>query len=162
MFEKYQRRQAELDQAIAALFVPGVSTARVGEVLGHLTTIPPSAATVSRVFHTLDEEFTAWKQLKYAAIYPGAVECLQRDLEACLTFYAFPKTHWHTIRTTNVVERLFCEVKKRSHKMATAFRNEGSCLLMFYAGIRSLHFCKLQMPKKESTQEPFPAVLHNS
>ncbi len=38
VFEKYQRRQAELDQSIAALFVQGVSTTRVGEVLGHLTT----------------------------------------------------------------------------------------------------------------------------
>jgi Transposase, Mutator family len=28
---------------------------------------------------------------KYQKIYPTAVECLQRDLEACLTFYAFPK-----------------------------------------------------------------------
>ncbi len=104
------------------------------------------------------EQQAAAFQVKYAAIYPGAVECLQRDLEACLSFYAFPKTHWRTIRTTNVVERLFCEVKKRSHKMAAAFRNEDSCLLMFYAVIRSLHFCKLQMPKKESTQEPVPAM----
>jgi Transposase, Mutator family len=36
---------------------------------------------------------------KYQKIYPTAIECLQRDLEACLTFYAFPKEHWKTIRT---------------------------------------------------------------
>ncbi len=30
---------------------------------------------------------------KYQQIYPSAIECLQRDLEACLTFYAFPKEH---------------------------------------------------------------------
>ena len=28
---------------------------------------------------------------KYRSIYPSAVECLQRDLEACLAFYAFLK-----------------------------------------------------------------------
>ena len=49
------------------------------------------------------------------------------------------------IRTTNVIERLYLEVKKRSHKMAAAFRNEDSCLLMFYAVIRSLRFRKLAM-----------------
>src|SRR5689334_20173079 len=41
---------------------------------------------------------------KYQKLYPTAVECLQRDLDACLTFYAFPKEHWKTIRTSNVIE----------------------------------------------------------
>jgi len=94
------------------------------------------------------------------------VECLQRDLEACLTFYAFPQRHWRTIRTSNVVERLFGEVKKRTHKMAAPFRNEGGCLLMFYAVIRSLHFRKLTMPKKAAAREmphiPEADILHNS
>jgi hypothetical protein len=30
--------------------------------------------------------------------------------------------------------------------MAAAFRNEGSCLLMFFAVIRSLKFHKITMP----------------
>jgi putative transposase len=61
-------------------------------------------------------------------------------IDACLTFYDFPRSHWKTIRTTKVIERLFEEVKKRSQKMNAVFRNENSCLLMFYAVIRSLHF----------------------
>jgi len=73
---------------------------------------------------------------------------LKRDQEACLAFYAFPKMHWKTIRTNNVIERLFSEVKKRSHKMAAAFRNENSCLLMFFAVIRSLRFHRLPLPPK--------------
>jgi transposase-like protein len=76
-------------------------------------------------------------------------------LEVGLTFYAFPKTHWKTIRTTNVLDRTFGEVKKRSHKLAAAFRNEDSCLLMFYAVIRSLRLQNLQMP----AQEPESAIL---
>ena len=50
-------------------------------------------------------------------------------MEACLTFYTFPEEHWKTIRTTNVIERLFGEVKRRSHKIAAAFRNEVSVCL---------------------------------
>ncbi len=65
---------------------------------------------------------------KYERVYPTAIECLRRDWQACLTFYAFPRVHWRTIRTTNVIERLFEEVKRRSHKMGAAFRNETSCL----------------------------------
>ena len=98
---------------------------------------------------------------KYRSVYPTAIECLQRDLEACLTFYAYPKEHWKTIRTNNIIERLFGEVKRRSHKMAAAFRNEGSCLLLFYAVIRSLHFNKLTMPAS-STKQPDAEIVHNS
>jgi putative transposase len=96
---------------------------------------------------------------KYQKIYPTAVQCLQRDLEACLTFYAFPKEHWKTIRTSNVIERLFGEVKRRSHKMAAAFRTEQSCLLLFYAIIRSLKFKKLTRPTA-STNQPGSENLH--
>ena len=98
---------------------------------------------------------------KYRSVYPTAMECLQRDLEACLTFYAYPKEHWKTIRTTNIIERLFGEVKRRSHKMAAAFRNEGSCVLLFYAVIRSLHFNKLSMPAS-SIKQPGAEILHNT
>ena len=76
------------------------------------------------------------------------MECLNRDREACLAFYAFPQAHWKTIRTTNVIERLFNEVKRRSRKMASAFRNENSCLLMFFAVIRSLRFNRIVVPAK--------------
>jgi putative transposase len=98
---------------------------------------------------------------KYQKIYPTAIDCLQRDLEACLTFYAYPKEHWKTIRTNNVIERLFGEVKRRSHKMAAAFRNEDSCLLLFYAVIRSLRFKKLTMPVA-STNQPGTDILHST
>lgn len=98
---------------------------------------------------------------KYQKIYPTAIECLQRDLEACLTFYDFPKEHWKTIRTSNVIARLFGQVKRRSHKMAAAFRTEESCLLLFYAVIRSLRFKKLTMPTA-STNQPGSENLHTS
>jgi putative transposase len=94
-----------------------------------------------------DQEVIAFCE-KYALLYPTAVACLKRDGEACLTFYGFPKAHWKTIRTTNIIECLFGEVKRRSHKMAAAFRNESSCLLMFYAVIRSLKFKKISMSSK--------------
>ena len=93
-----------------------------------------------------DQEVAAFCE-KFESIYPTAVACLKRDLEACLTFYAFPKVHWKTIRTTNVIERLYNEVKRRTKKMATAFRNENSCLLMFYAIVRSMKFRRISMPK---------------
>jgi len=98
---------------------------------------------------------------KYQTIYPTAVACLQRDLDACFMFYDFPREHWKTIRTNNVIERLFEEVKRRSHKMAAAFRNETSCVLLFYAVMRSLKFHKLTMPQA-SKEQPASEILHTS
>jgi transposase-like protein len=62
LFERYQRRQAELDASICQMFVSGVSTSRVGEVIETLTGTKPSPSTVSRVFHSLEEEFAAWRR----------------------------------------------------------------------------------------------------
>lgn len=92
------------------------------------------------------EQVTAAFIVKYEQHYPSALACLKRDWEACLTFYDYPEQHWVSIRTSNVIERMFEEVKKRSKKMAAAFRNEGSCLLLFYAVVRSLRFRKIRMP----------------
>src|SRR5579875_2655292 len=97
---------------------------------------------------------------KYQQTYPTTIACLQRDLEACLIFYAFLPEHWKTIHTNNVIERLFEEVKRRSHKMATAFCNENCCILLFYAVIRSLKFHTLTMSKATDSQSlRFPTTL---
>lgn len=303
LFERYHRRQEELDESICEMFVQGISTAQVGEVVEALIGNHPSPSTVSRVFHSLEEEFEQWKTrplkahylyvfadgtyfsviydqqgckmpilavvgideegkrevlafctgerenqnawedllenlksrgaetidlwitdgnkamlnaiaakfptsnrqrcikhkmenvlgyvpekqqeqvrvelraifyqanrekadlevaafiLKYEKTYPTAVECLKRDQEACLTFYSFPEKHWKFIRTTNIIERLFGEVKKRSHKMSAAFRNENSCLLLFYAVIRSLKLRRISIPPKAAS---LPEILHNT
>jgi transposase-like protein len=98
---------------------------------------------------------------KYQRIYPSACAGLQRDLEACLTFYSFPREHGKTIRTKNVVERLFEEVKRRSHKMGAAFRHEGSCVLLFHAVIGSLKFHRLTMPHA-SPEQPDSVISHTS
>jgi putative transposase len=69
LFERYHRRQAELDTAIGDMFVYGVSTPRVGEVIETLSGAKPSPSTVSRVFHTLEDEFATWKQRPLASHY---------------------------------------------------------------------------------------------
>ncbi len=297
LFERYARRRPEMDQAISEMFIKGVSTRQVGEVMGALTGSTPSASTVSRVFHTLEAEYdmwksrplssryeyifadgtyftvmyegegckmpillvvgikpdglrevlgfsvgdrenqVAWEQLfenlrvrgvqevglaitdgnqamlnaiaakfpgvprqrcikhkmenvlgylpkkqrdsvgeelkaifyqenrekaeqlalafceKYKRQYPSAVECLWRDYQACLTFYAYPPQHWKAIRTTNAIERVNEEVKRRTHKMGAAFPNEDSCLLMFYAVVKGIKFRRLTMPHLPTSQQ---------
>jgi|GEM_PF-6338559 len=59
---------------------------------------------------------------------------------------SFPPRYWKAIRTTNAIERLIEEVKRHSHKMGAAFRNDGSGLLMFYAVVRGVKFQRFTMP----------------
>ena len=60
VLRRYARRAHEIDGAILAGFVLGLSTRKVGEVLLALLGRPVSAATVSRVARTLDETVAAF------------------------------------------------------------------------------------------------------
>jgi transposase-like protein len=48
--------------------------------------------------------------------YPKAAECLSKDRESLLNFYAFPAEHWKHIRTTNAIESTFATVRLRTDK----------------------------------------------
>ena len=52
----------------------------------------------------------------YEAKYPKAVECLSKDRDVLLSFYAFPAEHWVHIRTTKPVESTFATVRLRTGK----------------------------------------------
>jgi putative transposase len=296
VFERYQRRQSQIDQAISAMFVHGVSTRDVSTIVEGCLDQPLSASTVSRVFHELESEYQAWKEAplqshyrylyldggyvkiryadqveriallfavgvrlsgekellaftvgdtesndawsaflddlkhrglkqvdlivtdgnaailaqirhhypkakyqrcaihkmanvlarvpkrwrdeveadlrrifyqddrtqaeaqvaafvqKWQKLFPEAVACLQRDIADCLTFYAFPKKHWRALRSTNIIERVINELKRRLKKMAAAFTNENSCLLIVFAVLRTLNLKPMSIPE----QEPLP------
>jgi len=81
---------------------------------------------------------------RYEVIYPEAVACLQRDLDACFTFYDFPKTLWRHVKTTNAIEGLFHTVRQRTNKIG-AFRNETSCILIVYATIQAIRFNRVTL-----------------
>ena len=49
--------------------------------------------------------------------YPGMVRQLEKDLPELLTFFHFPRHLWKKLRTTNVIERCFVEVRRRTRPM---------------------------------------------
>lgn len=69
VFQRYQRRQKAVNTAIKDIFLAGVSTRRVGEVLRPLIGSNPSAATVSQVVKSLDSEVRAFHHRKIADDY---------------------------------------------------------------------------------------------
>jgi transposase-like protein len=42
---------------------------------------------------------------------------MQQDLPELLSFFAFPRHLWRKLRTTNVIERCFVEVRRRTRPM---------------------------------------------
>jgi putative transposase len=84
---------------------------------------------------------------KWSMKYPSAVECLTEDIESCLTYYKYPYQHWLRIRTTNVVERSFKEVKRRV-KPAGRFHNEERALTMVYWQLKELRWNGVIMSKE--------------
>ena len=49
--------------------------------------------------------------------YGTMVRRLERDLPELLSFFAFPRHLWRKLRTTNVIERCFVEVRRRTRPM---------------------------------------------
>jgi putative transposase len=69
--------------------------------------------------------FRSWK-VRWQSQAERAVRCLEKDLEELLAFYDSPPPYWKRLRTTNVIERLFVEVRRRVRTMC-AFTTRDSC-----------------------------------
>ncbi len=63
---------------------------------------------------------------------PEAMACLAAGLAAATVFYAFPTAHWKRIRTTNGLERLHGEIKRRTRAVG-AFPDRASALRLITA-----------------------------
>lgn len=48
---------------------------------------------------------------------PSAVGSLRNSIDSCLTFFKFPQNEWKSLRTTNMVERVNKEFKRRTKPM---------------------------------------------
>lgn len=64
--------------------------------------------------------------------FPAAMKCLEQDLEECLTALKLPFLHRRQIRSTNLLERLFGEAKRRT-KVIPRFTSESSALSLVFA-----------------------------
>jgi transposase-like protein len=94
--------------------------------------------------------FRDWKQ-HWQHRRPNAVACVERDLEALLNFFAVPQAHWIKVRTTNVIERAFREVRRRTRPMSS-FSNLESCDRIVYGVISHLNRSWERKPLFQFTQ----------
>jgi putative transposase len=87
----------------------------------------PALATLLRddFVHTYEREL------------PAVVACFRDDFEACIAHLRFPLQHRKVIRTTNVLERLFLEERRRTKIIPHAFGERPVLKLMYAAVIRA-------------------------
>jgi putative transposase len=113
-----------LKQAIAAVFVGAAwQRCRVHFMRNLLARVPKTAqamvaAAVRTLFQQADRT-AAQHQLRdvcqsLRAKFPHAVALLEEAEEEIFTFYDFPAEHWRQIYSTNPLERLNKELKRRS------------------------------------------------
>ena len=73
----------------------------------------------------------------YGRDLPSAIACFEDDFEACIAHLRMPITHRRAIRTTNLLERLFVEERRRLKIIPNAFGEKPVLKLMFGAMIRA-------------------------
>ena len=106
---------------------------------------------------------------KYRKAYPGAVKSLEREIEDLLSFYQVKLSAkerqrldaqeiqkaqmalWRKIRTTNLIERAFREVKRRTRPMGV-FVNKNSMERILYAVFFHLNSKGQEIPSLLFTQ----------
>jgi transposase-like protein len=71
-------------------------------------------------------------QAHWQDAYPALVRKLEQDLPDLLSFFQMPQHLWRKLRTTNVIERCFVEVRRRTRPMV-CFVNELSVERIIYA-----------------------------
>ena len=78
--------------------------------------------------HKAMEFFGIFKE-KWRQDLPSAVKCLENSIEACLTFFICPEEEWISLRTSNIIERLNKEFKRRTKPMEIV-AGENACYML--------------------------------
>jgi putative transposase len=70
--------------------------------------------------------------LKWKKTYPKAVSCLEKDLDELLSFFEIKNSKlWSRLRTTNLIERSFREVRRRTRPMGVMANTQSLQRIVF-------------------------------
>jgi putative transposase len=115
-------------------------------------------SALNRISHALNHREATeayWRFCsRWRELYPKAVACLERDLDDLLTFFQIqqPKL-WSRLRTTNLIERAFREVRRRTRPMGV-MANKDSLQRIVFAVFHHLN--------QNWSLRPIPEFTHNS
>jgi putative transposase len=82
-------------------------------------------------------DLAAWLS-KWASKYPKLCDWVEANIEETFSFYRLPREHHKHMKSTNMLERLNEEIKRRTH-VVRIFPNEASCLRLIRALAVEIH-----------------------
>jgi transposase-like protein len=82
-------------------------------------------------------DLAAWLT-KWQATYPKLCSWVEEHIEETLTFYRLPRQHHKHLKSTNLLERLNEEIKRRTH-VVRIFPHAESCLRLIRALAVEMH-----------------------
>src|SRR5204863_412287 len=120
--EKGLRSERALKLALAEMYVKGISTRKVTAVLEEMCGLEISSAQVGRdlrtIFNSMDrnEAETRLKMIaqKWEKTAPKLSAWMETNVPEALTVFHLPEKHHRRLRTTNALERLNLELKRRT------------------------------------------------
>ncbi len=86
---------------------------------------------------------------RWGAVCGDVVESIRGNLDELLAHYEFPREHWDALRTTNPIERVNKELKRRSKAMETVSADGLKALLAFTALRLEFHWRKTPLASKK-------------
>ncbi len=104
---KVQRCQVHVARNVLTK-VPKKLKQRVADDLKNIFYAPSKEVALQRY----DTFKTTWERE-----FLSAVSSLARSIDTCLTFFEYPQDGWISLRTTNIIERLNKEYKRRTNPM---------------------------------------------
>jgi putative transposase len=82
-------------------------------------------------------DLAAWLA-KWGTKYPKLCDWVEANIEETFSFYRLPREHHKHMKSTNMLERLNEEIKRRTH-VVRIFPNEASCLRLIRALAVEIH-----------------------
>ncbi len=108
-------------RAVAGRRSAALHGARAQKRDGEAARAPPPRVKARwwQVFDQAASPADAWRRLEtisadYRSAYPSAMAVIERDLDALVAHLRWPSEHRKRIRTTNLLERTFVEVRHRT------------------------------------------------
>lgn len=83
------------------------------------------------------EDLAAWL-VRWGDTYGKLCDWVEENIEQTFTFFRLPRAHFKHLRSTNLLERVNEELKRRTHLVRT-FPNEASCLRLVRALAVEIH-----------------------
>ncbi len=83
------------------------------------------------------QDLAAWLR-KWTAQYPKLCDWVEVNIEETLTFYRLPRQHHKNLKSTNLLERLNEEIKRRT-LVVRIFPNTAACLRLVRALAIEMH-----------------------